>query len=58
MLQLRDSPEIEVVVIESTDAPEGAGEAALPTVAPALANAIFDLTGKRIRKLPFNLEEV
>jgi isoquinoline 1-oxidoreductase beta subunit len=58
MLQLRDSPEMEVSVIDSTDAPEGAGEAALPTVAPALVNAIFDLTGKRIRKLPFKLEEV
>jgi isoquinoline 1-oxidoreductase beta subunit len=58
LLQLRDSPEMEVSVIDSTDAPEGAGEAALPTVAPALANAIFDLTGKRIRKLPFKLEEV
>jgi isoquinoline 1-oxidoreductase beta subunit len=58
MLQLSETPEMEVVVINSPNQPEGAGEAALPTVAPALTNAIFDLTGKRIRKLPFNLDEV
>lgn len=58
MMRIEESPEIEVYVIESNDRPEGAGEAGLPTVAPALTNAIFDLTKKRIRSLPFNLDEV
>jgi len=47
-----------VHIIESTEPPQGVGEAALPTVAPALANAIFDLTKKRMRSLPFTLDEV
>ena len=58
MLRIEESPETEVYVISSTEHPEGAGEAGLPTVAPALTNAIFELTKKRIRSLPFNLEEV
>lgn len=58
MLRIDECPEIEVHVIESTAAPEGAGEASLPTVAPAVTNAIFDLTKKRIRSLPFNINEV
>lgn len=58
MLRIEESPEIEVYVIESNGRPEGAGEAGLPTVAPTLTNAIFDLTKKRIRSLPFNLNEI
>ncbi len=55
MLQIGQCPEIETVILKSDAAPDGAGESGLPTVAPALANAIFDLTGKRIRKLPMDL---
>ncbi len=58
MLRMEESPEIQVYVIQSTEHPEGAGEAGLPTVAPSLTNAIFALTNKRIRSLPFNLGEV
>ena len=58
MLRIDQCPEIETVVLESFDQPDGAGETGLPTVAPALANAIFDLTGTRIRKLPINFEEI
>jgi len=36
----------------------GVGEPGLPPLAPALANAVYDLTGKRIRKLPFSLSKV
>ncbi len=57
MLRINETPQIEVYVIESKDHPEGAGEAGLPTVAPSLTNAIFDLTQKRIRSLPFDLNE-
>ncbi len=58
MLRINETPQIEVFVVESKDHPEGAGEAGLPTVAPSLTNAIFDLTKKRIRSLPFDLNEV
>jgi isoquinoline 1-oxidoreductase beta subunit len=58
MLELKECPQIEVTVMTSTDPPEGAGEGGLPPVAPALTNAIYALTKKRIRVLPFNLDEV
>jgi len=58
MLRIDECPEIEVHVIASIDQPEGAGEAGLPTVAPALANAIFELTKKRIRSLPFSQNDM
>ena len=52
LLRFDQCPEIETYIVKSSAPPDGAGESGLPTVAPSLANAIFDLTGKRIRKLP------
>ena len=52
LLRMDQCPEIVTHILKSEAPPDGAGETGLPTVAPALANAIFDLTGERIRKLP------
>jgi isoquinoline 1-oxidoreductase beta subunit len=51
-------PPIEVHIMENDADAGGVGEPGLPAFAPALTNAIFDLTGKRIRKLPFDLTTV
>jgi isoquinoline 1-oxidoreductase beta subunit len=52
LLRMREAPRIEVHFVDSTESPSGLGEAPLPPVAPALANAVFALTGERIRRLP------
>jgi len=49
---LSDAPEVNVEIIESAEAPGGATELAVPTAAPAMANAVFALTGNRLRSLP------
>jgi isoquinoline 1-oxidoreductase beta subunit len=51
-LSMKETPIIEVHIIPSDVAPTGIGEPGLPPTAPALANAIFAATGKRIRRLP------
>jgi len=53
--RMPDMPVVEVFTVASTDNPTGMGEPGLPPLAPALANAVFKLTGKRVRKLPFDL---
>ena len=54
MMRMHESPTIEVHVVESEEAPGGAGEPGTPTAAPAVANALFQLTGQRIRSLPLS----
>jgi isoquinoline 1-oxidoreductase beta subunit len=54
LLRINEAPlDIEVKFVESEEAPTGLGEPGLPPIAPALANALFAATGKRIRKMPF-----
>lgn len=57
MPRIADIPEIEVHIMDNDEKAGGVGEPGLPPLAPALANAIFDLTGNRIRKLPFSLDD-
>lgn len=52
MVRLNEAPEVETYIVPSTEAPGGVGEVSGPAVAPAVANAIFAATGKRIRRLP------
>ena len=52
VLRIDETPSVEVHLVPSTEAPGGIGEAGVPTLAPAVTNAIFAGTGKRIRKLP------
>jgi isoquinoline 1-oxidoreductase beta subunit len=54
---LTDMPEIRVEIVPSTEAPGGVGEIAVPPVAPAIANAVFAATGKRLRHLPLRLSD-
>ncbi|WP_298738112.1 molybdopterin cofactor-binding domain-containing protein [uncultured Chitinophaga sp.] len=58
MPRINEIPEIAVHIMENNEQPGGVGEPGLPAFAPALCNAVFDLTGKRVRKVPFSLEEV
>jgi CO/xanthine dehydrogenase Mo-binding subunit len=55
MLRMREAPSIDVHLVPSMGEPGGVGEPALPPIAPAVTNAVFALTGKRIRKLPIRL---
>lgn len=54
---LNDVPEIQVVILENAPEPFGIGEPPMGPVAPAIAGALLDLTGKALRSLPFRLKE-
>jgi CO/xanthine dehydrogenase Mo-binding subunit len=55
MLTLRDAPDIEVHIIDNGADPGGVGESGTPPIAPAVANAVFRATGRRLRSLPLRL---
>ena len=57
ILRMNEMPQIEVYIVPSSEPPRGVGEMATPPLLPAVANAIFSATGKRIRRLPYRAEE-
>src|SRR5207244_11143943 len=57
MLRMNECPDIETHIVESSEKSGGIGEPGVPCTAPAIANAVFAATGKRIRRLPIRLSE-
>lgn len=55
VLRMNQAPYVETVVIRNAEPPEGVGEPGTPPIAPAVANAVFALTAKRLRSLPLRL---
>ena len=55
-LRFSEMPQVEVHIVASSEAPTGIGEPGTPPIAPAVANAVFKLTGKRLRRMPFDKE--
>ena len=58
MLRMNEMPQVEVHIVPSQEAPGGMGEPPVPPIAPAVGNAIFAATGKRIRRLPIHAEDL
>jgi isoquinoline 1-oxidoreductase beta subunit len=58
MLRIDEMPVVEVYTVPSEAAPSGIGEASTPGIAPAVANAIFAATGKRLRSLPMRAQDL
>lgn len=56
--RMPEMPKVEVHIVASAEAPTGIGEPGVPTVAPAIANAVFSATGKRLRSLPLDLSSL
>lgn len=57
-IRMNEMPHIDVHIVESHEAPSGVGEPGVPPIAPAVCNAIFMATGKRIRSLPISLHDL
>jgi len=55
LIAMADAPRVETHLVASTRSPGGVGEPGTPPIAPAVANALFVLTGKRLRELPLRV---
>ena len=55
LVRMPETPKIEMHIVQSTEKPGGIGEPGMALLNPAVANAVFALTGKRLRKMPFTL---
>jgi hypothetical protein len=55
MLRMNEAPAIEVHIVQSAEPPGGMGEAGTSAIVPAVTNAIFAATGKRLRKMPVDV---
>ena len=58
VLRMSDMPELHIKIIATDNPPTGMGEVGIPTVAPAIGNAVAQLTGKRLRHLPMSSDRV
>jgi isoquinoline 1-oxidoreductase beta subunit len=58
MVRMNEAPEVEAHIVPSTERMGGVGEPGVPPVAPAVANALFTLTGRRIRRLPIRADDL
>jgi isoquinoline 1-oxidoreductase subunit beta len=58
LLQMSEMPLVEVYIVESDDPPKGVGEMGVPPIAPAVANAVFSATEKRVRHIPIRPEDL
>jgi isoquinoline 1-oxidoreductase subunit beta len=54
VLRMNEMPKVEVHIVDSAEPPTGIGEATVPPIGPAVSNAIFAATGKRVRTLPLD----
>jgi CO/xanthine dehydrogenase Mo-binding subunit len=57
LLRIHEAPVIETHLVQSDAEPSGVGEPGVPIIAPAVANAVFAATGKRLRRMPLSLED-
>ena len=58
MIRMNEAPPIAVHLVMSEERPTGIGEPTVPVIAPAICNAIFAATGKRLRRLPIRVEDL
>jgi isoquinoline 1-oxidoreductase beta subunit len=58
LMRMNEAPVIDITLVQSTEKPGGIGEPATALIGPAVANAIYAGTGKRVRKMPFTPENI